>query len=157
MKNQNYRKSVERCSRGLKDHGWNICFAESASSGKLAYEFSRTEYSGTVFKGGIVCYDAQVKVGVVGIEPELIERFTPESAEVTKLLAFRVREMMKASVCVGLTGLLTSGGSEKPEKPVGTIFFCIAFGRETLEVRKVYEGTPEQMINSAILDLTHKI
>lgn len=36
MKNQNYRKSVERCSRALKDRGWNICFAESASSGKLA-------------------------------------------------------------------------------------------------------------------------
>lgn len=157
MKGQNYRRNVIRCSRALKDHGWNICFAESASSGKLAYEFSRTEFSGSVFKGSIVCYDAQVKIEVVGIEQELIDRFTAESAEVTKHLALKVREMMKATVCVGLTGLLTPGGSETPEKPVGTIFFCIALGSETIEVRKVYEGTPEKKINSAIVDITHTI
>jgi nicotinamide-nucleotide amidase len=41
-------------------------------------------------KSGIVCYDACIKQDVLGLPAELVEKYTPESAEVTKELAIRL-------------------------------------------------------------------
>lgn len=39
----------------------NIAFAESATVGRLAAEFSLTENSGDILNGGLVCYDACIR------------------------------------------------------------------------------------------------
>lgn len=62
----------------------------------------------------------------------LIEKYTPESAEVTKEMAIRLKKMMGADAVVSVTGLTTSGGSEGPGKPVGTMFYCVLIEERTL-------------------------
>ncbi|MCF0072816.1 CinA family protein [Dyadobacter sp. CY261] len=137
---------INHCGQILKEQGLTIAFAESVTAGRLAAEFSLTEYSGSILKGGLVCYDAEVKKDVLGISPYLIEEFTPESAEVTKELANRLKDLIKSDVQVAVTGLTTPGGSETPQKPVGTIFIHILIRGGSLAVRDVFEGTPEQIV-----------
>lgn len=134
----------------LESHHLTIAFAESATAGRLAAEFALAENSGKILIGGLVCYDARVKEDILGIPVSFIEKYTPESAEVTQKLAERMRKFMQADVHVAVTGLTTSGGSETPQKPVGTMFIHLIMKDKSVGVREVFDGTPEAIIMQTV-------
>ncbi|MDB5032341.1 MAG: CinA domain protein [Mucilaginibacter sp.] len=90
--------------------GLTIAFAESATAGWLCSEFALTEESGKILKGGIACYDAGLKVKLLKVPQELIDQYTPESLEVTREMAYRLRELIESDIQVTVTGLTTPGG-----------------------------------------------
>lgn len=141
---------VIESSKVLKSHHLTVAFAESATAGRLAAEFALTEDSGKILIGGLVCYDASVKEEVLGIPVSFVEKYTPESAEVTKELAERMRKFMQADVHVAVTGLTTSGGSETPQKPVGTMFIHLIMKDKSVGIREVFDGTPEAIIMQTV-------
>jgi nicotinamide-nucleotide amidase len=141
---------ISMCSKLMAEQGLTIAFAESATAGWLCSEFALTEESGKVLKGGIACYDADLKVRLLGVAQELIDTYTPESMEVTREMAYRLRETISSDIHVTVTGLTTPGGSETPEKPVGTMFvFMLIRGREA-SFRKVFSGSCEEVIHQTI-------
>lgn len=134
----------------MAEKGLTIAFAESATAGWLCSEFALTEESGQVLKGGIACYDASLKVQLLKVPQELIDRYTPESMEVTREMAYRLQQLIPAHIYVTVTGLTTPGGSETPEKPVGTMFvFALIRDREA-NFRKVFSGSCEEVIHQTI-------
>ena len=137
---------VIACSKLLLDQKLTMAFAESASGGRLASEFSLIENCGKILKGSIVCYDACVKQDVLGVPHELVEKYTPESAEVTQELADRLQNLMPADIYVAITGLTMPGGSETAEKPVGTMFIHAIIKGRPVAVREVYKGDPEAIV-----------
>jgi nicotinamide-nucleotide amidase len=141
---------ISICSKLMAEQGLTIAFAESATAGWLCSEFALTEESGQVLKGGIACYDADLKVKLLGVAQQLIDTYTPESMEVTREMAYRLREIISSHIQVTVTGLTTPGGSETPEKPVGTMFvFALIRGREA-SFRKVFSGSCEEVIHQTI-------
>lgn len=142
--------AVEDCARRLAEKRLTICFAESATAGGLSYAFSQTEYAGTVLKGGIVCYDACLKEDILSVPAELVDKFTPESAEVTREMALRLRDIIHADLAVSVTGLTKPGGSETAEKPVGTMFYAISYQDTVHERRTFSAGSPETIVRHTI-------
>lgn len=141
-----YRK-IAACSKLIAQNKLKIAFAESATAGRMASEFSLTEDSGAILLGGIVCYDACTKEDLFGIAKEIIDQYTAESAEVTKLISEGLRKHFDCDIAVGITGLTTPGGSETPDKPVGTMFIHIILPENRYIVhREVFKGTPEKII-----------
>ncbi|WP_419698782.1 CinA family protein [Mucilaginibacter sp. NFX135] len=134
------------CHRLLKEKHLTIAFAESATAGRVSAEFSLIPECGDILKGGIVCYDACIKQEVLGVPQELVEKYTPESAEITRELAIRLGNFMKADIQVAITGLTMPGGSETPEKPVGTMFIHALINGNHLASSEVYKGTPEEIV-----------
>ena len=144
-------ESITISSRRLAEKGYKIAFAESASAGWLASEFSLTPTSGNVLLGGIVCYDACTKEELLDIPQEIIDRYTPESAEVTRMLAERLPKFFKCDIAVAITGLTSPGGSESEDKPVGTMFIHISLPEDRYFAhREVFEGSPEDIISQTI-------
>lgn len=141
---------VKDCSKALAARELTVAFAESATAGRLAAEFSLCPDSGKVLKGGLVCYDANLKVDILKVPQEVLDEFTPESAEVTKELADRLQTLIPADIHIGITGLTTPGGSETPEKPVGTIFAHAFFKGNSVGIREVFEGGPEDIVLKSI-------
>jgi nicotinamide-nucleotide amidase len=137
---------VIKCSHALKDHDLTIAFAESVTAGKVISEFALIPNCGSVLKGSIVCYDVSVKQTVLGVAADLIEQYTPESAEVTEQLAIGLRKTIPADVIVAVTGLAAPGGSETEEKPVGTMFVHGYFKDKPWKLRLFFEDEPEQVI-----------
>lgn len=147
---------VSKCSKAIAAKGWNIAFAESATAGRMSAEFAMTEYSGAILRGGIVCYDVFIKEQIFNVPHAAIEKHTPESAEVTQMLAQQASKIFNSKVTVAITGLTSPGGSETEEKPVGTIFFYIITPTEKISHCEVFEGTPEEIVLKAI-DKTAKL
>ena len=140
---------IIQCSEAIAAKGWNIAFAESASAGKLSTEFSLTPLSGKILRGGIVCYEVFVKEQIMLVPHELIEQYTPESAQVTSALAQRTAVIFNSDITVALTGLTTPGGSETEEKPVGTIFLSIITPTGIIDHKEVFFGSPKQIVKQA--------
>lgn len=143
-------KYLLACSKLLASRRLSIAFAESATAGRLAYEFSLTPDSGKILKGGIVCYDACLKQKLLKVSDNLIKKYTPESAEVTAEMAKRLAKMIEADIHVAVTGLTTAGGSETTEKPVGTMFIEIRFADQAIGIREVYTGNPKMIVMKTI-------
>ncbi|KAA6432773.1 CinA family protein [Dyadobacter flavalbus] len=141
---------VMDCSKSLAERKLTVAFAESATAGRLASEFSLCPDSGKVLKGGLVCYDADLKKSILHVPEDILNKFTPESAEVTKEIAGRLKPLIPADIHVGITGLTTPGGSESPEKPVGTIFLHAFIKDRSVAVREVFKGEPEEIVMQAI-------
>ena len=141
---------VIKCSKVIAAKGWNIAFAESASAGRMSAEFSMTQDSGKILRGGIVCYEVFVKEQILNVPHNVIEKHTPESGEVTQIICQQASKMFNSKITVAITGLTTSGGSETKEKPVGTIFLSIITPDKKINHREVFKGSPEKIILQAI-------
>jgi nicotinamide-nucleotide amidase len=143
-------QSILECSKLIAEKGFTIAFAESATAGWLCSEFALAPESGDILKGGIVCYDATLKESILKVPNALIEEFTPESEQVTREMARRLPAVIAADICVAVTGLTSPGGSETPEKPVGTMFVQVYIRGEMLELREVFHGSCEDIIHQTV-------
>jgi nicotinamide-nucleotide amidase len=141
---------VKKCSRMIAEKKLNIAFAESATAGRMCAEFSLTDESGKILRGGIGCYEVFVKEQIMNVPHNYIEQYTAESAEVTQKLAESCSKIFNAKISVAVTGLTTSGGSETDEKPVGTIFLYIITPKTKINHREVFSGSPEKIVLQAI-------
>jgi nicotinamide-nucleotide amidase len=145
------KELIIESSRIVAEEKLTLAFAESATAGRLAYEFSLTPDSGKILKGGLVCYDACIKEDTLGIPHEFIEKYTPESAEVTRELAHNLYKVIpSADIFVAVTGLTTPGGSETPEKPVGTMFIHALVKGRDCALREVFSGSAEEVVSATI-------
>jgi nicotinamide-nucleotide amidase len=115
------------------------------------------ENSGDVLVGGLVCYDAKVKETVLQIDPAFIRKYTPESAEVTQAMAQHFRKFVPSDITVALTGLTTAGGSENPEKPVGTMFLHFIFPWGEKSCRRHFEGNAQEILDQTLLETARLI
>lgn len=139
---------TDSCAKFLAEKQLTVVFIESATAGYLAHRFSMSPYSGDVLMGGLVCYDISIKKDVLKVPAQLLNKFTPESIEVTRELVHTSRTMFDADLHVACTGLLKHGGSETEEKPVGTFFYCIGYKGEAYDFRSLCHGPPEQKLQS---------
>lgn len=151
MKEKELRASIDRAAAMLIECGLSIAFAESATAGRAAAEFALACNAGKFLTGGIVCYDAGLKTAVLDVPSALIQKYTPESIEVTEAISRGLGRLIPADLHVGITGLPCPGGSESVEKPVGTMFlFAIMNGVPILSERRVFQGAHQQIVLQTI-------
>ncbi len=145
---------VAKSAKLLIANKLTIAFAESATAGRLAAEYSLMKDAGKFLKGGFICYDACLKEDVLEVPHDLVEKYTPESEEVTRSIAFGLQKLIAADIHIGVTGLPASGGSETPEKPVGTMFlYGIHNAVEIFNERIVLDGNHEEIILKTVLQV----
>ncbi|GAB3173393.1 CinA family protein [Telluribacter humicola] len=137
-------------SHFMRDHQLTVSFVESASTGRFVYDFTSVPDCGPTVRGSIVCYDPKVKESLLGVSGEVIEQYTAESAEVTQHLANSLKTLIPADIIIAVTGLASPGGSETPEKPVGTMFVHGYIGDEPFRKRFVFDGGPDEIIKQTI-------
>ena len=137
---------VEICGKELKKRKLRLAFVESATAGRLCSEFSLVKDAGDFLMGGLVCYDAGLKQDILGVPRDIIKNFTAESEEVTEELARRLPQLISADIHIAITGLTTPGGSETPEKPVGTMFIHMIFQNTSFKERKLFRGDAEKIV-----------
>lgn len=148
---------LESFMKDLEKSGLTISFAESMTAGKLVNEFSKVDGASKVLKGSIVTYHPELKVQLLNVDPVSISEFTPESQEVTTEMVKGLAKLISSNICIAVTGLASEGGSESPEKPVGTVFISILFDNKLYEFREVFNADNEKKnseLKNEIMDKT---
>jgi nicotinamide-nucleotide amidase len=101
-----------------------IAVAESCTGGLLLARLTNPPGASEYVLGGVVAYSNDVKVALVGVGRETIERHGAVSSEVAQALADGARARLGADVGVGLTGIAGPGGGSE-EKPVGLVWLSV--------------------------------
>ncbi|MGN6532644.1 MAG: CinA family protein [Ginsengibacter sp.] len=140
---------VKKLIKLLIEKKLTVSFAESVTCGLASNGLNCTPGTSDVFRGSIVCYNEEVKTNLLKIDAELIKKFTAESQEVTDALAMNLQQLIEADIYVAITGLNADGGSETPEKPVGTVFFSLLHNGKLIRCRKLFKGSPQRIKKEA--------
>lgn len=145
------RNLINEAGKILQDRNLTIAFAESATAGRICAEFSVIENAGKFLKGAVACYDAGIKETLLGVDHSIIEKFTPESMEVTRGITIGLAKIIPADLHMGVTGLSCAGGSETGDKPVGTMFvFALYQGLPAFSQRLNFSGDQQTIISATI-------
>jgi nicotinamide-nucleotide amidase len=107
--------------------GRRIATAESCTAGLLAARLTDRPGSSDYVAGGVVAYANEAKSGLLEVDPALIERHGAVSEEVAEAMAAGALHRFEADTAVAVTGIAGPGGGT-PEKPVGTVCWCVRVG-----------------------------
>ncbi len=104
--------------------GRRVATAESCTAGLLAARLTERPGSSTYTAGGVVAYANEAKVELLGVDPALIEAQGVVSEPVAEAMAAGALRRFGADTAIAITGIAGPGGGT-PEKPVGTVCFCV--------------------------------
>lgn len=116
-----------------------LAVAESCTGGLLSNAFTNLPGASKVFTGGVVCYNNDAKMEMLGVPEEILIQHGAVSAETAVAMATGVAERMSSDYALSITGFAgPSGGT--PENPVGTIYIGYYCPCGTWCVRMRYPG-----------------
>lgn len=118
-------------ARLLTEKKRSIGLAESCTGGHIAHKLTQVSGSSQFFKGCIVCYATEIKIKVLGIDPELIQTEGVVSEATARAMAEAARTTLNTDIGLGITGILSAGIYEDPS-PSGTLFIALSDGQQTL-------------------------
>ena len=96
-----------------------LAVAESCTGGLLASRFTDIAGASKVFKGGVVCYNNDIKEALLGVPSCLLQQHGAVSAECAIAMATAVAELMEADYALSITGY---AGPEGGSEPAGTVY-----------------------------------
>ncbi|HPI39316.1 MAG TPA: CinA family protein [Pseudobdellovibrionaceae bacterium] len=136
----------------LKKNHQTIAFAESCTGGLLSSSFTEISGVSEVFKGSVVAYANEVKEDLLSVSKKSLESEGAVSEAVALQMAHGVRNKMKTSWGVAITGIAGPNGGTK-EKPVGTVCFAVVGPHFEKTIKKRFSGDrieiQKQSVNSA--------
>ncbi len=95
--------------RLLGERHLTLATAESVTGGLVAQRLTQLPGASRVYSGGIVAYDARLKVALLGVPQELIDTHGVISAEVAQAMAIGCRTRLHTDLAVSTVGLRRSG------------------------------------------------
>lgn len=129
----------------------NISFAaaESCTGGLLSGAFTSVPGSSKVFKGAVVVYSNKLKMHLLNVSPELLNRYGAVSSECAKSMVKGVLNYLNADFGISITGIAgPDGGTE--EKPVGLVFIGVGNKEKQLVERFVFRGDRQAVRQRAV-------
>lgn len=109
----------------LKENGLCLAAAESCTGGLVAKTITDVSGASAVFLGGVVSYQNDIKINVLGVSKSTIDAYSEVSFSCAEEMALGVCKAMNSDIGISTTGYAgPTGGTEKD--PVGTVYIGIA-------------------------------
>ncbi|MGK7873863.1 MAG: competence/damage-inducible protein A [Xenococcaceae cyanobacterium] len=109
----------------LQDADETLSVAESCTGGGLGEMLTSVSGSSDYFMGGVISYDNQVKISLLGVSTEDLAQFGAVSEPVAKQMALGVKKQLGTSWGLSITGIAGPGGGTE-DKPVGLVYIGLA-------------------------------
>lgn len=103
--------------------GRTLGVAESLTAGLVTDAVVRVPGSSSVLRGGVTAYQVRVKEALLGVSAQTISRDGVVSASVALAMARGVRDLVRADVGIGTTGV--AGPGPDGEVPAGVLVVAV--------------------------------
>lgn len=127
----------------LRRHGQTLGVVESATGGLLSHLITDVSGSSDYYKGSITSYSNDIKVGVIGVNEDTINRFGAVSCQVSEEMAEGGRKVLGVDICLADTGIAGPGGAT-PGKPAGLFYIGFSHQSGTCSQKHNFHGSREQ-------------
>jgi nicotinamide-nucleotide amidase len=128
------RHMEEVVGEQLRLRHYTFAAAESCTGGLLTSRLTDVPGSSAYVHAGVVAYDNDAKVALLGVPKPLIEEHGAVSEPVAIAMAEGVRARTGADVAVSITGIAGPGGGTE-QKPVGTVVIAVCVPGQPVFVR----------------------
>ena len=108
----------------LREMKLTLATAESCTGGLLSKRLTDIPGASNVYLGGVVAYSELSKIGLLGVEPDLIHKYSVVSREVALAMAEGVRVKLGADIGIGITGIAGPDSDSSGQEP-GTVFIAL--------------------------------
>lgn len=128
----------------LESRHLSLATAESVTGGLVAKLLTDVPGASRFVRGGIVAYDSRLKVALLGVPQDLIDRHGVISTEVVQAMAQGARIRCGTDLAVATVGLAgpTQGESERP---VGQVHAALAWEGGAKTTSFLWGGTREEI------------
>jgi nicotinamide-nucleotide amidase len=127
-----------------RERGLRIAVAESCTGGMLGARLTTIPGSSDVFVGGVIAYDDEVKVKLLGVDAAALRTHGAVSEETAREMATGIRRSLGAEIGIAITGVAgPSGGT--PEKPVGLVWIAVDLNGRVRANHRIYPGHREEI------------
>jgi nicotinamide-nucleotide amidase len=114
----------ETIAKVLLEKKKTLAIAESCTGGYISHLITMLPGSSAYYLGGVVSYSNEMKIDVLGVNPDTIAQFGSVSVETATQMAEGIRKQTGADYSLATSGIMGPTGGT-PEKHVG--FVCVAF------------------------------
>jgi nicotinamide-nucleotide amidase len=102
-----------------------LSVAESCTGGGLGQAITTVAGSSNYFMGGVISYDNQVKIDLLGVNPQDLAQYGAVSHSVAKQMAVGIQNRLNTTWSLSITGIAGPGGATDT-KPVGLVYVGLA-------------------------------
>lgn len=128
-------------SKEINEKMWNahktLSTAESCTAGRVSSLITAVPGSSSYFRGGLVCYQNDIKEDLLNVKPETIEDHSIVSEEVVREMVLGANKLFKTDYAVAITGYAGPGGADNVQSSVTVGTIWIAVGNEERMVCQV--------------------
>jgi nicotinamide-nucleotide amidase len=128
----------------LANKNQTIAVAESCTGGTICKRITAVPGASNYFIGGIIAYNATIKIKELGVNEQLIGKYSVVSNEVAEAMAIGIQEKYQTTYAIATTG---NAGPTKDDtdETVGTVFIAVATPNGVFS-EKFYFGTPREKV-----------
>ena len=142
-------------SKELSDKFWKegltLATAESCTAGNIAAVITAIPGSSHFYKGGVIAYSDEVKVNLLGVNPETLEKNGAVCEEVVIEMAKGAMKSMNSDCAVATSGIAGPTGGT-PEKPVGTVWIAVTMKDKVMTMKASGDEGRNKNIENASLN-----
>jgi nicotinamide-nucleotide amidase len=140
----------------LIDGGATLAVCESCTGGGLGARLTAIPGASSWFLGGVIAYADAAKVGLLGVDPEIIAIHGAVSSECAAAMATGIRTALRATWALSITGIAGPAGGS-PEKPVGLVFVGLAGPDGVVTTEHRFHGNREVIRHRAQTAALHHL
>ncbi len=127
----------------LRQKGLTLGAVESATGGLISHLVTNVPGSSDYYKGSVTAYSNEVKIKVVGVKEETINKYGAVSPQVAEEMAQGGRKVLAVNICLADTGIAGPTGAT-PGKPVGFFYIGLSHQTGTYSQKHSFPGNREQ-------------
>ncbi len=132
----------------LRERGLTLATAESCTGGNIARLITSVPGSSDYFSGSVVAYRNHIKSEVLNVDESVINSHGAVSRQVVEQMTSGVMGRFKTHTAIAVSGVAGPGGGSK-EKPVGTTWISVGYGKKIHTAKFLFWGTRERIIAQA--------
>lgn len=132
----------------LRKRKITLSTAESCTGGGVAVRITSVPGSSDYFKGSIVAYSNEVKMDLLHVAAETLEKQGAVSEETVIEMVKGAMNTLKTDCAVSISGIAGPGGGT-PEKPVGTVWIAAAYKNEIRTMKQDKDCGREKNVERA--------
>jgi PncC family amidohydrolase len=131
-----------------------ISTAESCTGGLIGAAITAVPGASEFFMGGCIAYDNRIKEKLLGVPPDMIEKYGAVSSQTVEAMAVGAARLFETDCAVSVSGIAGPGGGT-PQKPVGLVYIGIFIKDRTHSFEHRFTGDREcirKLTTDAALD-----
>ncbi len=138
----------------LLSRGLTLAAAESCTGGLICDRLTDIPGSSRYFAGGVIAYSNALKIRLLGVREQTLDRWGAVSEQTVREMAAGVCRRLRSRVGIAVSGIAGPGGGTKA-KPVGLVYVCAKAGNRGAVERHRFRGgrraVKEQAAEAALL------